>query len=349
MRKNFSTRITKSNFVIKLTHWEYWPFGIIHFPFFFYWIWLSLKARSLFFFSASNPGITMGGMLGESKYEILKSIPPQLIAKSSIVTLPTTRQEILHTIKNMGLNFPLIFKPDLGERGWMVERINNEDDITNYLNRIKIDFIIQECIDMPLEFGVFYRRFPSEPKGNVISIVAKEMLSVTGDGQSTLEELILNKDRAKLQWEKLKIKFKDQLNTVPPKGEDVLLVSIGNHCLGTKFMDGNYLINEQLSETFDRISKQIDGFNYGRFDLKTSSHDDLKNGNIKIVELNGCGAEPGHIYEPGFPLKKAIAVLYRHWKDIYRISMENHWRGVNFTSLKEGVKIYNKFKAAVRE
>ncbi|MEP6789425.1 MAG: M24 family metallopeptidase, partial [Acidobacteriota bacterium] len=49
----------------KLTHWEYWPFGIIQAPLFFYYPWLALKSRSLFFFSASNPGILMGGMFGE--------------------------------------------------------------------------------------------------------------------------------------------------------------------------------------------------------------------------------------------------------------------------------------------
>jgi hypothetical protein len=287
----------------------------------------------------------MGGMFGESKYDILKTIPPEFIAKSALITVPASREEVLLEIEKLGLNFPIIFKPDLGERGWMVERIHNEDDIDHYLKRVKIDFILQECIDMPLEFGVYYRRFPSEQTGRVVSIVAKEMLSVKGDGKSTLEELILSKDRAKLQWEKLKVKFHDQLSTVPVKDEEITLVSIGNHCLGTMFLDGGHLINKQLSETFDGISKQIEGFYYGRFDLRVSSLEDLNKGKIKILELNGCGAEPAHIYQPGFPLSKAMRVLFKHWKDIYRISMENHQRGVNFISLREGIRMYNKFKA----
>lgn len=345
MRKNFWARITKSNFFIKLTNWEYWPFGVVQFPLFGYWMWLSLRARSLVFFSASNPRIPMGGMFGESKYDILKTIPPEFIAKSALITLPTSRQEVLRQIEMMGLKFPIILKPDLGERGWMVERIHTEDDIDHYLSRVKLDFIIQECIDMPLEFGVYYRRFPSEQTGHVVSIVEKKMLTVKGDGKSTLEELILSKDRAKLQWEQLKIKFQDQLRTIPGNDEEVLLVSIGNHCLGTKFLDGGHLITRQLSETFDRISKQIEGFYYGRFDLRVTSLDDLNQGKIKILELNGSGAEPAHIYQPGFPLSKAMMVLFRHWKDIYRISMENHQRGVNFISLREGIRMYNKFKA----
>ena len=248
----------------------------------------------------------------------------------------------------MGLTFPVIFKPDLGERGWMVERISNEEDVENYLRRIKIDFVIQECIDKPLEFGVYYRRFPSENHGNVVSIVAKEMLTVEGDGVSSLKELILSKDRARLQWEKLKVKFEDHLERTLAEGEVVELVSIGNHCLGTKFLDGSHLISSELSASFDRISKQVDGFYYGQFDLRVDSIQDLKQGNVKILELNGCGAEPAHIYHPGYSLSAALGVLYRHWEDIFRISMENNNRGVNFTSLKDGIQMYKKFKGAVK-
>ena len=44
-------RIKHSNFLIKLTNWEYWPFAVIYTPAFFYWLYLSVKARSLFFFT----------------------------------------------------------------------------------------------------------------------------------------------------------------------------------------------------------------------------------------------------------------------------------------------------------
>ncbi len=86
----------------------------------------------------------------------------------------------------------------------------------------------------------------------------KEMLSVTGDGRSSLQQLILSKDRAKLQWETLKEVYHDQLNEIIPLNKPIELVSIGNHCLGTKFLDGSHLINERLSATFDQISKQIE-------------------------------------------------------------------------------------------
>jgi len=80
----------------------------------------------------------------------------------------------------------------------MVKRVNNESEASQYLSEIKIDFIVQEFVDLPLEFGVYYVRFPNEERGFVNSITAKEFLYVQGDGLKTLQELIFEKDRARL-------------------------------------------------------------------------------------------------------------------------------------------------------
>lgn len=308
------------------------------------WVWYALKERSLFYFSASNPSILTGGMMGESKYDILKRIPDSVKPKTIFVKLPITSNQVLDTIKQHGLSFPLIFKPDQGERGWMVRRIYNEVDLGKYLSEIKIDFLIQELVDAPLEFGVYYIRYPSQPNGFVNSITGKEFLSITGDGKKTIQELILEKDRAKIQWNTLKLKYADRLKEILPTDKKLELVSIGNHCLGTTFLNCNHLINEKLSDSFDKISKQIGGFYFGRFDLRTNTLDDLENGKVKIVELNGCGAEPSHIYQPGFPLFKGIQTIIVHWRNLYRVSKENHKQGVPYLSFKEGKEIYYRFK-----
>ena len=284
-------------------------------------------------------------MMGESKYEVLRRVPDPLKPQTLLIKLPTSVEEILKKIEDSRLTFPLIFKPDLGERGWLVRRIDNREDIKNYLSEIKIDFIIQEFIDLPLEFGVYYVRFPSEEKGRVNSITAKEFLYVQGDGKKTLQELIFEKDRAVLQWESLREKYKNQLDAILPKGKKEVLISIGNHCLGTKFLNGNHLITSQLSESFDRISKNIDGFYFGRYDLRCATFEDLEKGKVKIVELNGCGAEPSHIYHPGASLWSGVDDLITHWQNLYRVSKENHQRGVAYLSFQEGRSIYRKFKA----
>src|SRR5687768_9962500 len=218
--------VARSNFFIRLKSWEYWPFGIIQFPVIVYFFWLSLRARSFLFFSASNPGIVMGGMFGESKYDVLKKVPSRYTAITTFVNMPCRKSDVIHTMRRQGLKLPVIFKPDLGERGFMVQRINTESDIENYLSKMKYPFVIQELIDLPLEFGVFYLRFPSQQKGNVTSVVMKEMLSVIGDGVSNLEMLIQREDRAKLQWETLKKTYSSQLNEIVPAGKKIELVSI---------------------------------------------------------------------------------------------------------------------------
>ena len=341
-------KFRNSNFIIRLTAWEYWPFGIVQLPLFVYWLLLSLRARSLFFFSASNPTIVLGGMFGESKNDVLRLIPKQYKPKTFLITAPATKEHVISLIKNNGFAFPVIFKPDLGERGFMVKKISNEDQIEVYLNSFKRDFLIQEFLDLPVELGVFYTRMPDEPEGYVNSVVIKDMLTVTGDGKSTLTELIRNKPRAKLQWPKLKNAHVELLEIIPPAGEKFILNSIGNHSLGTTFLNGEHLINDQLSKTFDTISKQIEGFYFGRYDLRCASVEDLYAGKIKIMELNGCGAEPAHIYHPGFSLWKALGVLFTHWRNIFRISMQNHKRGIPFTSYHEGKSIFKKFKEATQ-
>jgi len=337
--------LRKPNFWIRLTSWEYWPFGIVQFPLFFYWIWLSIKARSVFFFTASNPGIYAGGMMGESKFDVLNLVPDSVKPRTLKVDLPATREGVLQQIQRAGLALPLVFKPDLGERGWMVRIIRTEADIDQYLQEIRIDFIVQELVSLPLEFGVFYVRFPNETHGRVTSITAKEFLYVTGDGTSTLQELILRKDRAKLQWQVLQVQYKDKLNMVLSKGKKLELVPIGNHALGTTFLNGNHLITPALNASFDRISRQIPGFYFGRYDLRCASLDDLEQGRVQIMELNGCGAEPAHIYHPGASLREALRVMFRHWRDLYLISLQNHLRGVPYISFREGIGVYRRFKA----
>ena len=197
--------------------------------------------------------------MGESKYDVLRLVPEEVKPKTVLIKLPSSREQVLAQMKEAGLTFPVIFKPDLGERGWLVNRIDQEQDVDNYLTKIPVDFIIQELVDLPLEFGVYYIRLPNEERGVVTSITAKEFLRVEGDGCKTLAQLIWEKDRAKLQWHVLKRKFAHQWDRVIPASEKVELVSIGNHCLGTMFLNGNHLITPKLNSSFDALSKPVDG------------------------------------------------------------------------------------------
>ena len=333
------------NFRTRLTQWEYWPFEVIYLPIFVYWLWLSVKARSLFFFSAANPSIENGGMLGESKVKILDRIAAPLKPITLLIvpaTEPVLMREMLHRHE---IGFPLIAKPDVGERGWKVEKLHNPAELAAYHAAMKAPYLIQEYVDYPVELGLFYYRFPGCATGHISSVVIKAFLTLTGDGTSTVRALILQSDRARLQYQTLHDRYAPLFERVLPAGEALTLVPIGNHSRGTKFLNGNYLINDKLVAVFDRISRSLDGFYYGRYDIRCRSLAELYQGEgIKILELNGAGAEPAHIYDPSFSRREAYRVLFRHWEVLYRISRANYRNGVQYLSFAEGVSAFRKLR-----
>lgn len=309
---------------------------VVYFPAIFYWIYLGIRARSLFFFSASNPGIETGGMLGEVKFDILKRIPEAYRTPTLFFAYPFEGHVVLNKLEEKSWTYPLIFKPDIGERGNGVEKIEDEVEALTYLSQCTYDILVQPFITYPIELGVFYYRYPSKEKGHVASVVAKDFLKVKGDGSSTLEQLIRANPRAAMQAERMRLKYARSWENVLDKGEELLLEPIGNHCRGTSFINSNSIINEQLVAVFDTISTQIDGFYFGRFDLKCRSIEDLMKGEgISIMELNGAGSEQGHIYHPGFSFFTAVKTILQQWRILFEISVENHKRGIPYMTFKE--------------
>lgn len=341
--------IKLKKFRIKLLSWEYWPMWIVYFPSAFYYFFLSLKSRSFFFFSASNPGIENGGMFYESKWKIFELIPKQYFPSTILIREATTLDEIQKKIKSAQLVFPMVAKPDVGGRGFGVQKLHNENDLLNYRNKVKVDFLIQQWIDLPYECSVFYSRYPDKKDGEIISFTEKKLLSIIGDGKSNVRELIFKNDRAFLQFDKLKTKL--NLTEVLKFGEEKMLVPYGNHILGAMFINAEEKISSELIQTFNNISNQIQGFYFGRFDIRCTNFDDLQAGkNIAILELNGAGAEPAHIYHPGFSFFKAQLVLKDYFKRMQQISEINHFNGavyLKYAEFKRARKEEKKYKSKI--
>ncbi|MGB3465863.1 MAG: hypothetical protein WBA74_11355 [Cyclobacteriaceae bacterium] len=339
------------NFWFKLKRWEYWPFDILYIPVYPYFTWQIIKRRSFFFFTASNPSIDFGGMLGEKKSEIFDLIPEKYLPVTIKLPSGTDAEYVTDLMTDHHLTYPVILKPDIGERGWMVRKINSDRELQSYLDEVQVDFLLQEFVDLPLELGVFYYRFPDEQEGRVSSIVAKEMLYITGDGHQTVLQLIENKPRARFQLDALKAAYdEDFLKKTLPAGERLELVSIGNHCKGTKFLDGNSWIDSSLNKAVDTLAKSIPDFYFGRFDLRCSSIEELRElKNFKIMELNGAGAEPAHIYQPGYSLLKAYRAIYHHIRVLSKISFLNKKRGISYWSTAQGLTKIKEIKAYNRQ
>jgi hypothetical protein len=252
-------------------------------------------------------------------------------------------------MQQAAINFPLIAKPDRGGRGWCVKKINSIDELSEYKEKMNVAFLIQRYVHYPIELSIFYYRNPTTNKGVITSVTRKKMLSIIGDGYSTIDELIQYNDRSFLQYNKLKEQNKIDFNKILQKGEEEIIVPYGNHVLGATFFDYAHIVDEQLTNTIDTISKKIDGFYYGRYDLRCNSIDELKKGkNFSILELNGAGAEPAHIYEPGFPFLKGQAVIFNHFNMMYNAAKENNKRGVPYMSYKS-FKNMQKLEKAYRQ
>lgn len=312
--------------------------NVVYFPIMLYYLYLSFRARSFMFFTASNPSIENGGMLGESKWEIFKLLPKDTFPNTILIECNNNipLKNVLEKMQENNINFPCIAKPDRGERGWKVQKIHNENELDEYQKNTNIDFLLQNFVDYPVELSVFYYRYPSSEKGYVSSVTAKELLYVLGNGKNTLKELILQKSRAVLQYETLEKLYQNEWENILPKDEKKVLVPYGNHCRGAMFLNYENVIDEQFTHFFDELSKKIQGFYYGRYDLRCASIEDLKQGkNFQIVELNGAGAEPSHIYQPNYSFFKAQKTLFFHFKTLCNISIENHKKGVRYWTLKE--------------
>jgi hypothetical protein len=207
----------------------------------------------------------------------------------------------------------------------MVKKIETENDVIEYSNNSKVDFLIQEYVPYENEVGIFYYRYPNEIRGHISGIVKKEFLSVKGDGISTVEQLLLKNKRAVLQLSTLREKEKDKMNVVLKKEEEMIIVPYGNHVRGAKFLDESDLVDEELINTIDEICKRVKGFYFGRLDIRYNTWEELKQGkNFSIIELNGSGSEPTHIYDPKHSVFWAWKEILKHWKILYRVSKLNH-------------------------
>ena len=129
------------------------------------------------------------------------------------------------------------------------------------------------------------------------------------------------------------------LQQVPDAGETVLLEGIGNHCRGTQFLNANDWITPGLETAILKVLSQMPGVYYGRFDLRTSSIDDLNAGRaFLIMEFNGVGSEPAHIYDPAYPVVNAYKDVWRHWRILYEISREQKAHGIASIHWRDGLE-----------
>ncbi len=325
--------------------WEFWPPYLFYLPVIGYILYLGLRFRSLTLFTAANPAIPASGFVGESKAQILSGLSGAKEALAAYLLIPASAglQERIEMCvrfqKTLPSPFPVVLKPDIGERGKGVLIARDETAVQSYLQTHPENVIAQEYVG-GAEYGVFYYRYPSEKRGHIFAITDKRFLTLRGDGKHTLEELILRDERAMCMAPFHFRQHSKHLYDTPAAGQEIPLVELGTHCRGSLFLDGAELITPELEAAIDRISRQFHGFYFGRYDLKTPSAQALMQGrDFKIIELNGVTSEAANIYDPANRLKGAYATLFRQWRIAFEIGVENRQRGVKPVSVSALIKL----------
>jgi hypothetical protein len=161
------------------------------------------------------------------------------------------------------------------------------------------------------------------------------MPEVIGDGEHTLEELILSDERAVTIAALYLRAHADRLQEVPARGETIRLVSIGTHCRGAIFRNGAHLVTPELEASIEALSGEFEGFHFGRYDLRAASEEAFREGrDFKVIELNGLTSEATHIYDARTPLREAYRVLFEQWRIAFEIAAANRDAGARPSSLR---------------
>lgn len=329
---------------VRVSTWEYWPWWLANVPVYAFWLWFALRARHLFFFSNVNPAIPLGGAVGESKHDILRRLPAQYVPRTCLVEPGRSVEELADCVAAAGLAFPLMAKPDVGERGFLVKKVESVQSLHEHLSRYPVRFLLQAFLTLPVELSVLFHRFPGEEGAfGITSVCVKSFLQVVGDGHTEVRMLMRRSERAAFQAERFERDFADLMAQVPAAGQVLLLEPVGNHARGTKFLNGNALISAALLAAFEPLCRRLEGVCYGRFDLKCASEEALLRGEYQIMELNGVLGEPAHIYDPDYGMWRAYCDLYRHWRLLYRLHRAQRAAGVEPASVGEARRIIGEY------
>ncbi len=349
--------------IARARHHEFWPGWVFYLPLMPYLLWLGGRWNGLLSATCCNPGVGKGGgLIGESKSEILSSMHDAgilahvLVPGGSAADASARARLALDALgrdERLG-GFPVILKPDSGQRGFAVRVARTPEDVERYFAQVFGPVLLQRYHDGPHECGVLWvRGLRARAEGNgsaglvggIFAVTRKEFAVIEGDGVRTLERLILDHPRYRCQAPVFMARFADAPTHVPAPGERIRLAEAGNHCQGTLFRDGSDLITPALEARIDAIAASYCGpgggeFDFGRFDLRYESEDALRRGEgFGILELNGITSEATNLYDPSRGPLWAYSVLFGQWRELYRIGAARRAAGVRPLTAREAIAL----------
>ncbi len=320
---------------------EFWPDWLFYLPVVAQWVALGLRHGDFSLPTAANPGIETGGLCGESKGAILDQIAQparELVARYVVVGIDGAFSlgETEAAMRGGGLDYPVVAKPDIGCNGTGVQLLRDSAALARYAGAFPRGqrMMLQEFMPAPNEAGLFYIREPGATRGRISSITLKHPPTVVGDGRRTVRALIL----AHRRFSRIAAFFLSKpaawLDRIPPTGEPVQLLFVGNHCKGSIFEDGTAHATPALLAATEEIAAAIPEFHFGRIDVRFVSLAELRAGRgFRILEVNGAGSEATHVWDPRTRLRDAWRSELAHFGAAWRIGAANRARGHRSTGL----------------
>lgn len=319
----------------RLTRHEFWPPWLYYSPVILDVLLLTLRHRGLTM-TAANPAMPMGGLIGESKAQILEGLGEGPEIPAWILLDPNGEQQAKANewIAARNLDLPLVLKPDAGQRGAGVTVLHTAQQLQEALDSMPVPSLLMEYVPGE-EFGVFWVQPPDTPRGKIVGLTIKRLPTVAGDGQRTLEQLILADPRAVALHRVYARELSGRMNEVPRAGSEIPLVEVGTHSRGAIFLDGKHLITPELEAAVARIADRYQGFHLGRFDFKVPSSDHLQRGeDLRVIELNGVTSEQTEMWDPKHSLWTTWRMQHTQWSRAFRVGALCAQKGAKVSTLR---------------
>ncbi len=271
-----------------------------------------------------NPGMShYSGMIDIPKSEINKNLPKKYLPKTLLCEKQnqtmTPWKTVLSFVEKIG-KYPVMCKPNMGERSSNVQYIMNEAELRTYFDDSAADFLVQEYCDYDNEFGISVEK-TENGTFTIVSLVKKEMPFVVGDGHSSVETLIKKLSLPADQKKKIKENAASaEKASTPKKGEIVPIVRTASISLGTKIIDIRDQITPELETVISKTLTNYQGVHVGRYDIRANSLAEIGQGKFKIIEFNGTNGIPMHVYDDKFSVKEKYEQLETYFVIYNKIS-----------------------------
>jgi len=285
-------------------------------------------------------GLKNGGIGEVSKHFDYQQFNKNYFLKHIFLERNISTNEKIKKIESF-TKYPLVVKPDNGRTGKGVLIAKNRKELKYYLQKSELD-IIAQVYSSKKEYGVFYYKLNN--KGAIYSINSKELPYVIGDGKSSVRQLIEKEHNHIKEF----IPPNINQNYVAKRGEKFKVSYIGNHSHGAIFRDATHLSTQKLLQSIEKSIGNA-GFNYGRFDVVCDNDKTLKEGKIKIIEVNGVHSFSTNFLDPKYSLIDAYKIINKQYNILLKVALENKHKPMKLPTLINFIKLTRSSESSIEK